>query len=85
MQQVRERQAIAHAGIECGELRCEGKAILQSLGFRHRQGEETQLGFSMRSHRATSEWSSVWLLLWSQVCSCYSRLLVLKGGTSKKL
>jgi hypothetical protein len=50
MQQVSERHAISHAGIECRELGCEGKAILQPSGFRHGQREKSQLGFSMWSH-----------------------------------
>ena len=45
MQQVSERHAISHAGIECRELRCEGKAILQPRGFRHGQREEPSLVF----------------------------------------
>src|ERR1700691_538750 len=52
MQQVSERHAIAHAGIECRKLRCEGKAILQPCGFRYGQREKSQLGLSMWSHLA---------------------------------
>ena len=47
MQQVSECHAISNAGIERREFRCEGKAILQSRGFRHGQREKSQLGFSM--------------------------------------
>src|SRR5712671_2426231 len=54
IEQVSECHAIAHAGIECRELRCKSKAILQPSGFRHGQREKSQLGFSVWSHLAIS-------------------------------
>ena len=47
MQQVSERHAIPYAGIECRELGCEGKAILQPCGLPYWQREKSQLGLSM--------------------------------------
>src|SRR6266852_3329797 len=52
MQQVSERHAIPYAGIECRELGCEGKAILQPCGLPYGQREKSQLGLSMWSHLA---------------------------------
>src|SRR5208282_6619393 len=52
MQQVSECHAISQAGIECRELRCEGKTISQPSGFRHGQRGKSKLGFSTWSHLA---------------------------------